>query len=283
LNTRPLFAFVALLATSACLATADGATRLPDTVRPTHYHVAIEPDAAALTFAGEARISVDVLQSTSRITLNALELGISSARLTGGPASVALPTTAIDIDTAAQTATFRFDRALPVGSYELLIDYTGRIGTQAEGLFAIDYDTATGSKRALYTQFEVAHARRFFPSWDEPDFKAVFTLQVTVPTAQMAVSNMPVARRTDLGNGRTRVEFQPSPKMSTYLLFLGVGDFDRQVARVGDTEVGVVTRTGLGSQAAFALESSQRVLAEYNNYFGAPYPLPKLDNVAAPK
>ncbi|MEY2855137.1 MAG: hypothetical protein RL030_2269 [Pseudomonadota bacterium] len=281
-NPRVFILFLALLAIPARLPAADSAAILPSSVRPTHYAVSVEPDAAALTFAGKANISVDVLQPTSRITLNAADLGISSVRLAGGPGNAAHAAPTIDLDAAAQTATFHFDRSLPVGSYELVIDYTGKIGTQSAGLFAVDYDTAAGPKRALYTQFQVAHARRFVPSWDEPDFKAVFTLQATVPSTQMAVSNMPVARRTDLGNGLTRVEFQPSPKMSTYLLFLGVGEFDRQVAKAGDTEVGVVTQKGLGSQAAYALESSQRVLNEYNDYFGAPYPLPKLDNVAAP-
>ena len=128
----------------------------------------------------------------------------------------------------------------------------------------------------------VADARRVLPSWDEPGFKTTFTLQATVPTGQMAVSNMPVASRTDLGAGRTRVSFLPTPKMSTYLLFFSMGDFDRLTATTDGTEIGVVTQAGLSSQAAFALESSRRVLAEYNQYFGSPYPLPKLDNVAAP-
>ncbi len=150
------------------------------------------------------------------------------------------------------------------------------------GLFAVDYETAAGPKRALYTQFEVAEARRFVPSWDEPGAKATFTMRATIPTGQLAVSNMPVATSTDLGGGRTRVEFQSSPKMSTYLLFFSVGEFERLSGRVGDTEVGVVTQKGISSQGAYALESSQAVLKEYNSYFGAAYPLPKLDNIASP-
>ena len=93
---------------------------------------------------------------------------------------------------------------------------------------------------------------------------------------------MPVAQRTDLGNGRSRVRFAPTPRMSTYLLFLAVGDLDRATTRVGDTEIGVVTKKGALDQAQFALDSSAIVLREYNDYFGTPYPLPKLDNIAAP-
>ena len=98
----------------------------------------------------------------------------------------------------------------------------------------------------------------------------------------MAVSNMPVASKTDLGSGLTRVRFQPSPKMSTYLLFFGLGDFDRATRMSGDTEIGVITQKRMTDQAGFALESSAAVLREYNDYFGVPYPLPKLDNIASP-
>jgi len=153
---------------------------------------------------------------------------------------------------------------------------------QATGLFAIDYDTASGQKRALYTQFEASDARRMIPSWDEPAHKATFTLEATVPHEQMAISNMPVAERTDVAGGRSRVRFQKTPKMSTYLLFFGTGEFDRATAKLGPTELGVVTQKGKADQAKFALDSSVRVLREYNDYFGTPYPLPKLDNIASP-
>src|SRR5207342_2439910 len=111
----------------------------------------------------------------------------------------------ISVDAEAQTATFTFDQLLPVGSYKLAMDYTGKIGTQANGLFAIDYDTAAGHQRALYTQFENSDARRFIPSWDEPAYKATFELEAIVPKGQMAVGNLPVAQRTELADGRVKV------------------------------------------------------------------------------
>jgi aminopeptidase N len=163
------------------------------------------------------------------------------------------------------------------------MDYTGKIGTQANGLFALDYATAAGQRRALYTQFENSDARRFIPSWDEPYHKATFDLTATVPTTQMAVSNMPVASRVEVGNGLTQVKFQTTPKMSTYLLFFGVGEFERAITRTDDgVEVGVITQAGKVGQANLALQSSRDVLHEYRDYFGVDYPLPKLDNIAAP-
>lgn len=279
---------VALIASPVCFsqaspapaASAEVTTQLPRTVRPTHYEVAIEPDAANLTFKGNVAIAIEVLQPTESITLHAVDLRFTFARLLGTGAPLATPK--IEVSEAGQTATFSFDKPIARGSYHLALEYFGKIGTQAAGLFALDYDTPEGRKRALYTQFEAADARRMVPSWDEPAYKATFTLLVTVPNGWSAVSNMPEADRADVIGDRTRVKFQTSPKMSSYLLFLAAGEFERATTKVAGSELGVVTKKGAVSQAAFALESSANVLREYNDYFASPFPLPKLDNVAAP-
>ena len=255
-------------------------TQLPRTVRPSHYAVSITPHAATLSFDGKVTVDVDVLAPTSTITLNAIDMSFAKVTLSSGKGAALTPKVSTDND--AQTATFTFDKPIAKGTYQLSMAYTGKIGTQANGLFAIDYDTQAGKKRALYTQFENSDARRFIPSWDEPNYKATFDLDVTVPAGDMAVSNMPVASRTDAGNGLSHITFQTSPKMSTYLLFFGTGEFDRITTQSEGVEIGVVTQKGLTSQAAFTLASGKAVLKEYNDYFGVPYPLPKLDNVASP-
>ena len=259
-------------------------TQLPRSAVPRHYDVAITPDAAAATFAGKVTITLDIVAATNAITLNAADLAFTRAALTParGPALVARTS----IDKEAQSATFTFARTLAPGRYKLALDYTGSIGTQAVGLFSLDYQTEASitapKKRALYTQFENSDARRMIPSWDEPFYKATFTLTADVPATDMAVSNMPVASRTPLPGGRVRVAFGASPKMSTYLLFFALGDFERVTRKAEGTELGVVTRRGGTSQAAFVLQESAAILKEYNDYFGLRYPLPKLDNIAAP-
>ena len=257
-------------------------TQLPRGIRPTHYDLTLVPDLQSASFRGSATIAIDVARPTRRITLNALELSFQAARLVGGAAARPFAAPQIEVDGPAQTATFRFDRPIAPGSYRLTLEYTGHIGTQATGLFVIEYETAAGRERALYTQFEDADARRVLPCWDEPAYKATFALEAIVPDGQMAVSNMPVARESELGDGRKRVRFAPSPPMSTYLLFFAAGDFERAATRVGGTELGVITRRGALPQAAFVLDSSATLLREYNDYFALPYPLPKLDNVAGP-
>ena len=261
----------------------EATTQLPRGVVPSHYDVAVTPHAEKMTFDGQVTITLAVTKPTSSITLNAADLTFSKASLTPEKLKIAIPEPKVSVDEKAQTATFTFDHPIPAGTYRLAMTYTGKIGTQANGIFALDYDTKAGKKRALYTQFENSDARRFIPSWDEPNYKATFTLTATVPTNEMAVSNMPIASKKDLGNGLTEVHFGQSPKMSTYLLFFGLGDFERATLKAeGGTEIGVITQKGMIDQAKFALDSSKAVLKEYNDYFGVPYPLPKLDNIAAP-
>ncbi|NVI81779.1 M1 family metallopeptidase [Janthinobacterium sp. BJB401] len=256
-------------------------TQLPRGVTPLHYALSITPDAAASTFKGAAAIKVAVDAPTSSITFNALNLAFAGAAIEGAGGSKQVMRK-IDIDADKQTATVHFAQPLAKGEYLLRIDYSGKIGTQATGLFSLDYDTPQGRQRALYTQFENSDARSMLPSWDEPDYKATFALDVIVPSSQMAVGNMPIASSEDLGNGTKHVRFATTPRMSTYLLFFGLGDFERATAMSDGTEIGVITKKGALAQSRFALDESAALLREYNDYFGVRYPLPKLDNIAAP-
>jgi aminopeptidase N len=261
-------------------------SQLPRNVRPLHYSIFAAPDAANLRFTGRTDVDIEVLESTDTITLNAAELefgevSIGNAGDSAGP-PLALNPRDTRLDAEAQTATFRFPRQLAPGRYRLTLNYSGRINTQAAGLFALDYQSDDGPKRALFTQFEAPDARRFFPSWDEPNFRTPYDLRVAVPAGQQAISNMPEAGRAPGPDGRQIVSFQTTPAMSSYLLFLAVGEFDRITTSAGGAEIGIVTRRGAGEQGRWALESSARLLPYYNDYFGTPYPLPKLDNIAGP-
>ncbi|MBO9710007.1 MAG: M1 family metallopeptidase [Caulobacter sp.] len=265
-----------LAAKPTTITAANVTTQLPRGVVPSHYDLVFTPDADKMTFTASVKIAIDLAAPTRTITLHAADMTFSKAEIAGiGPARVS-------IDAEAQTATFTFDKPVTKGAHVLALDYAGKIYTQAAGLFALDYDTDQGKRRALYTQFENSDARRFIPSWDEPFFKATYSMQAIVPTGQMAVSNMPITKTEDVGGGKSRVTFAQSPKMSTYLLFFGLGEFDRATAKVGDVEMGVITKKGDLAKAEFALKSSGPILQWYNDYFGVPYPLPKLDHIAAP-
>jgi aminopeptidase N len=251
-------------------------SQLPRNVRPLHYTIEAGLDAARLRFSGTVEIEIEVIEPTDTIILNAAELSFSQVALDGGIGAI------ISTDADAQTVTFRFTDQIAPGRHQLDILYSGRINTQAAGLFALDYATEQGPKRALFTQFEAPDARRFFPGWDEPNFRTPYDLAVTIPAGQQAVSNMPEARRATNADGSVTIRFQTTPAMSSYLLFLAVGELDRITTQAAGVEIGVVTRRGAGEQGRWALESSARILPWYNDYFGTPYPLPKLDNIAGP-
>ena len=242
---------------------------------PVAYDISVDPDGKALTFSGSETVTVDVARPTRTITLNAAELRITRASFDGAPATTA-------IDDAGQTLTVTLPRAAAKGRHQLSLAWTGVINKSAQGLFAIDYTNTDGSAdRMLATQFEAPDARRFAPMWDEPSFKARFTLSTTAPTGQLAFSNMPVDH-ADKGASVTTWHFKTSPVMSSYLLFLGMGDLERRTVRAGDVEIGVITRKGVSAQGDYALSQAQRLLTYYNTYFGQPYPLPKLDMIAGP-
>lgn len=256
-------------------------TQLPRTAIPHHYSITVTPHADKLTFDASVAIDLQVTKPTRELTLNAADLAFGKVTITRkGDAPMVAQTTS---DPGAQTATFAFPRQLAPGSYRLDISYSGKINTQANGLFALDYKNKEGKDaRSLFTQFEAADARRFVPSWDEPDYKATWDLTARIPANEMAVSNMPAASSRAIAKGLKAVTFQRTPIMSSYLLFFATGDFDRVSKPAGNREVGIVMSRGNGDKAGLALDAEAQILPYYDSYFGTPYPLPKLDNVAGP-
>jgi aminopeptidase N len=262
-----------LLSTSAFAAPG----RLPTGVTPLSYDIIVEPDATKLTFTGSETIAIQVTKPTRTITLNAAEIVISSVKLNGTIAAT------ITADDKAQTATFTFATPVTIGKHSLSLSYSGKINQSATGLFAIDYDNVDGTKdRMLATQFEAPDARRFAPMWDEPGIKTPFKLTAVSPRGQTAFSNMPVTSKSTNAAGKTVWTFAESPKMSSYLLYLGMGNVERKTVMAGTVEIGVITRKGVVDQGDYALASAKQLLAHYNDYFGTPYPLPKMDMIAGP-
>jgi aminopeptidase N len=251
--------------------------KLPKTVVPAQYTIDIVPDLQKLTLTGHETVALTFRQPGDAITLNQAGLTIGHASLEDGSAAT------VTENDRQQTATLRFLHTIPAGKHTLTLDYTGPIPNSPAGIYYDDYKTASGAaRRMLVTQFEVADARRMFPGWDEPAFKAQFSLSAVLPSHFAAISNMPVASTTPAGPGLSRVQFAATPRMSTYLLALVAGDLAAIHDKAGATALAVWAPTGEQAQGSYALGVEREVLPFYNAYFGVPYPLPKLDMIAIP-
>ncbi|MGH7326868.1 MAG: M1 family metallopeptidase [Polyangiaceae bacterium] len=249
--------------------------RLPKSVVPLHYAIAIVPHVASKTFNGQERISLLVRKKTDRIVFNTLDQTIGEARVDGRRVKRILT------QNDKQLTTLILSQPLSTGSHVLQLSYAGKIDTAPQGLFIQRYRTRAEAGYVLTTMFESTDARRMFPCWDEPAFRATFTLTATVPAAWKAVANMPIARRIVRGSSAI-VTFGRTPKIPTYLVEFTAGDLERISARHDGIEHSVWTIRGQTASARYALANSQAILDDYNAYFGFRYPLPKLDSIAVP-
>src|SRR6184192_3380544 len=253
--------------------------KLPKQVRPTEYAIWVKPDLKKLAFAGRETVKLKVAEPTRELILNALDLRITDAEIDGKT----VPKTAIKFDAKNELLTIATPEELTPGEHTLALRFTGKINQFGRGLFYAKYqEQGTGAKKMLLgTQFEATDARRLFPCWDEPVFRARFQLSAVVPENWMAVSNMPVASEKKVAGGR-EVEFQPTPLMSSYLNVFCAGEFDAIESQIDGVKLRITTTKGKAESARYALEATAQILHYYNEYFGVPYPLPKLDQLAIP-
>ena len=255
---------------------------LPANVKPTKYRMTLQPDLGTFTFKGEQTVDIEIVVPTARIQLNAADLVISDVVLRHDGAST--PVHSISLDKDAETATLDFGATLPQGRAQLEMQFTGTLNDRLVGFYRSEYQDGDGETRYLATtQFEATDARRAFPCWDEPAQKAVFDVTLVFDDSLQAVSNTPAVQETVPGPGLRSVRFGETPIMSTYLLAFVIGDLVSVEAEAANgTRIGVWTTRGKEDQAGFALDTSVKLLGYFNDYFGIPYPLPKLDHIAVP-
>jgi aminopeptidase N len=270
------FLFCAAPAAASPPFTFDGAPgRLPKSVVPIDYRIAIVPDAQAKTLTGTETVLLEVRKPVRTIVFNSLGERLQNVTLDDAPAA------SVDSDDTAQLTTVTLARDVTVGRHTLAFAYTGKLETAPQGLFVQRYRSGAAVGTMLSTQFEATDARRMFPCWDEPAFRATFQLTVTVPAAWSVVSNMPVQTRTE--NGATAsTTFRRSPKMPTYLVEFSAGDLAHIDADSHGRHFAVWAVRGQEQLGAYALANAQQILSDFDAYFGYPYPLPKLDSIAVP-
>jgi puromycin-sensitive aminopeptidase len=261
---------------------ASDAVVLPETARPSKYRIKLQPDLKNFTFDGEQSVDLLILEATSTIVLNSIDLEIGNTALHAN--GTTLTSKSVTIDKDAETATLDFGETIQPGDARLEMAFTGELNDKLIGFYRSEYTSQDGETRYLATtQFEPTDARRAFPCWDEPAKKATFEVTLVFSDEYQAVSNTPVVEEAVPGPGLKSVRFAETPIMSTYLLAFIVGNLTSIEERAaGGTTVGVWTTPGKEDQASFALDTSIQLLGYFNEYFGIPYPLPKLDHIAIP-
>ncbi len=255
---------------------------LPKTVLPKKYQLKLQPDFSKFTFQGEETVDIEVVEATTEIALNSADLKIASAVLhRSGTSSTA---TNIALDKSRQTVTLTFAETIPAGDASLEISFTGELNDKLHGFYRSEYTDPEGETRYLATtQFEATDARRAFPCWDEPAHKASFDLTLVIPSDLVAISNNPVVEEVAVEGGLKSLRFGETPVMSTYLLAFVIGDLVAIHEQANErTKVGIYTTRGKEDQGRFALDTSVKLLSFFNEYFGIPYPLEKLDHIAIP-
>src|SRR5437867_11525564 len=253
--------------------------KLPKEVVPTDYSIRIVPKIDQFTFTGTETVKLNVRSPVHQLVLNTLELKIESASVDGKD----LPASAIKTDKEKELLTLTLPLKLAQGDHTLALRFSGKINQQGQGLFYMRYqEQGSGAPKVMLgTQFEATDARRFFPCWDEPVFRARFQLSAVVPENWLAVSNMPIESERKITEGK-EVRFAATPPMSSYLNVFVAGELDLIEARSDSTQVRVIATKGKAELGRYALEATAQILQYYNDYFGVPYPLPKLDQIALP-
>ncbi len=252
------------------------AQRLPEIASPTNYQLTLTPDFEKDNFAGDEIIQVRILKPTSTITLNAVDIDFKEVSITSAgkeqPAKVAL-------DKDKQMAALTVSNQLPAGTTSIHIVYTGILNNQLRGF----YLSRSGGRKYAVTQFEATDARRAFPSFDEPAYKATFDITAVVDKGDVAISNSPVASDTaGPGESKHTVKFATTPKMSSYLVALAVGDFEYIEGSADGIPIRVWATPGKKEMGTFALAAAEQCMKYYNQYFGIKYPFKKLDLIGLP-
>ncbi|MDH3340399.1 MAG: M1 family metallopeptidase [Nitrosopumilus sp.] len=244
---------------------------------PINYALTFEPDLKKFIFSGTETITADCKKPTNIISMNCAELKIISCNIRSK--GTFIKSTPI-LNEKKEEIQIKLDKKIK-GIVTITIEFQGTLNDRLLGFYRSQYQQNGKTKYLATTQFEAADARRAFPCWDEPKAKATFEISIIANNKFSAISNMPIKSKKKIGS-KTIYNFTKTPIVSTYLIYLGVGEFEYLTGKIGKTQIRVVTTKGNKSKGKFSLELGKKLLISYEKYFGIKYPLPKLDLIAVP-
>ncbi len=252
------------------------AQRLSANALPSHYRLTFTPDLKAATFTGEEILDVTLSAPSSTITMNSAEIKIQKIEITAGGE---VRTPAVTYDTKREQVTLTTSRPIPAGAATISMRYTGILNDQLRGF----YLSKGKDRNYATTQFENTDARRAFPSFDEPAFKATYDITLVVDKGDTAFSNgRQVSDTPGPGPRKHTVKFATTAKMSTYLVAMVVGDLTCQKGEVDGIPLRVCATPDKQKLLGFAMETTKHVVHFYNQYYGIKYPFEKLDQLGIP-
>ena len=247
-------------------------------VIPINYELMFEPLFHNFKFNGEEIITLNLSKPTNSIKIDAAELSIKESHIIHGGKIISSESSLNEKD---EKLTIKLAKKIK-GKAKLSIKFTGTLNDRLLGFYKSQYKDKKGkTKYIATTQFEAADARRAFPCWDEPAVKATFDVSLLVDKHLDAISNMPVISKKKTGT-KILHKFGRTPIMSTYLLYLGVGEFEYLHGKLRNIKIRIVTTKGNKNKGKLSLDFTKKFLGEYEKYFGIKYPLPKLDMIAIP-
>src|SRR5579864_888088 len=267
------FAVLTFLVLTISLAAAQ---RLPEIARPDNYKLTFTPDLENAKFDGDETITVHVLKPTSKIVLNAVDIDFHEVTILSGGAQQKATVTP---EKENEMVVLSVEKPLSDGPATVHITYSGILNSEMRGLYLGKDDK--GRKYAS-TQFESTDARRAFPSFDEPDYKATFDITAVADKGLAAISNQKIISDEPGPGDKHTVKFATTAKMSSYLAALVVGNFEYVEGEADGIPIRVYATTGKKEMGKFALESAEHILSYYDKYFGIKYPYGKLDLVGIP-
>ena len=255
--------------------------RLPKSTYPNRYEIELDVDLDKFSYTGRQKVDLNVVETTNKIVLNSVGIEVTKAKVQNTEQDISLEVSYIEED---EKIVFESEEVLSKGLYELYLEFNSEITNDLKGFYKSSYMSEGGEKKWIATtQFEPTAARSAFPCWDEPEYKAIFSMTIITDEKYLRVSNEMVLEEEKIENNKLRTKFADSMKMSSYLVAFVIGDLEATVVgKSKTTDIRIIHRPGFSHQTSYAGTAAIKLLDFFEDYYKIPYPGTKLDLIAIP-
>ena len=255
---------------------------LPKTSSPKRYEIKLDIDLENFSYLGVQTVEIQVLENTKSIFLNSIGIKISHASLTASDEES--NNLSVEYFEDDERICLSSKNEIKKGDYKLYLEFNSEITNDLKGFYRSKFLTKEEEEKWIATtQFEPTSARNAFPCWDEPEYKAVFSISIVADKKYLRVSNEKVLSEKEVGNNKIETTFVDSMKMSTYLVAFVIGELEAtEIGEAGNTKIRIIHRPGFSDQTNYAGTAGIKLLNFFEDYYKIPYPGSKLDLIAIP-